>query len=72
MREAQRPAIGNLLSALGATPATGSSLAVGMPVKIAGTTAVGTVEKINGKRITVQFGMVRSVMDAQKLVPAKP
>lgn len=72
MREAQRPAIGNLLSALGAAPATGSSLAVGMPVKIVGTTAVGTVEKINGKRITVQFGMVRSVMDAQKLVPAKP
>ncbi len=72
LREAQRPAIGTLLSALGAKPQSTEGLAIGMPVKIIGTTAIGTVEKINGKRITVQFGMVRSVMDAQKLVPAKP
>ncbi|MCM1514874.1 MAG: Smr/MutS family protein [Paraprevotella sp.] len=72
IREAQRPAIGTLLSALGAKPQSTEGLAIGMPVKIIGTTAIGTVEKINGKRITVQFGMVRSVMDAQKLVPAKP
>lgn len=72
IREAQRPAIGNLLSALGAKPQSTEGLAIGMPVKIIGTTAIGTVEKINGKRITVQFGMVRSVMDAQKLAPAKP
>lgn len=70
-QEAQRPALGTLLSALGAKPKNESGLAVGMPVKIIGTTAIGTVEKIDGKRITVQFGMVRSVMDAKKLVPAK-
>ena len=72
VQEAQRPALGNLLSALGAHPKNDNGLAVGMPVKIVGTTAIGTVEKIDGKRITVQFGMVRSVMDAKKLVPAKP
>ncbi len=72
LREAQRPAIGNLLSALGAAPQNTDGLVIGMPVKIIGTTAIGTVEKINGKRITVQFGMVRSVMDATKLTPAKP
>lgn len=71
IREAQRPAIGNLLSALGAKPQNTGGLAIGMPVKIIGTTAVGTIEKINGKRVTVQFGMVRSVIDAHKLVPAK-
>lgn len=71
LREAQRPAIGSLLSALGAQPKTTDGLVIGMPVKIIGTTAIGTVEKINGKRITVQFGMVRSVMDAAKLTPAK-
>ena len=72
VQDAQRPALGNLLSALGAQPKNDNGLAVGMPVKIIGTTAIGTVEKIDGKRITVQFGMVRSVMDAKKLVPAKP
>ena len=71
-QEAQRPALGTLLSALGAKPKNDSVFAVGMPVKIIGTTAIGTVEKIDGKKITVQFGMVRSVMDAKKLVPAKP
>ena len=72
MQESQRPALGTLLTALGAQPQNTSGLAIGMPVKIVGTTAIGTVEKINGKKITVQFGMVRSVMDAKKLVPAKP
>lgn len=72
VQDAQRPALGNLLGALGAQPKNDNGLAVGMPVKIIGTTAIGTVEKIDGKRITVQFGMVRSVMDAKKLVPAKP
>ena len=72
VQDAQRPALGNLLSALGAQSKNDNGLAVGMPVKIIGTTAIGTVEKIDGKRITVQFGMVRSVMDAKKLVPAKP
>jgi DNA mismatch repair protein MutS2 len=43
-----------------------------MTVKIIGTTAIGKVEKIDGKKITVQFGMVRSILDAKKLVPAKP
>ena len=71
MQESQRPALGTLLTALGAQPQNTSGLAIGMPVKIVGTTAIGTVEKINGKKITVQFGMVRSVMDAKKLVPAK-
>ena len=71
-QEAQRPALGTLLSALGAKPKNDGVFAVGMPVKIIGTTAIGTVEKIDGKKITVQFGMVRSVMDAKKLVPAKP
>ena len=71
VQDAQRPALGNLLSALGAQQKNDNGLTVGMPVKIIGTTAIGTVEKIDGKRITVQFGMVRSVMDAKKLVPAK-
>ncbi len=70
--ETTQPALSNLLGALGAKPQSTEGLAVGMPVKIIGTTAVGTVEKINGQRITVQFGMVRSVMDAKKLTPAKP
>lgn len=70
--EAQRPALGTLLSALGAQKTNPNGLAVGMPVKIIGTTAIGTVEKIDGKKITVQFGMVRSVMDEAKLTPAKP
>ena len=72
VQDAQRPALGTLLSALGAKTKNDSGLAVGMPVKIIGTTAIGTVEKIDGKRITVQFGMVRSVMDIKKLTPAKP
>lgn len=72
VQEAQRPALGTLLSALGAKPKNESGFAVGMPVKIIGTTAIGTVEKIDDKRITVQFGMVRSVMDIKKLAPAKP
>ncbi len=72
LREAQRPAIGDLLSALSTKQQSTEGLAIGMPVKIIGTTAIGTVEKINGNRITVQFGMVRSVMDAKKLTPAKP
>ena len=72
IQESQRPALGTLLTALGAQPQNTSGLAVGMPVKIVGTTAIGTVEKINGQKITVQFGMVRSVMDAKKLLPAKP
>ena len=71
-QEAQRPALGSLLSALGAKTQDSTGLAIGMPVKIIGTTAIGTVEKIDGKKITVQFGMVRSVMDAKKLTPAKP
>lgn len=71
--EAQRPALGNLLSALGGKPQSPSNgLSVGMTVKIIGTTAIGKVEKIDGKKITVQFGMVRSILDAKKLVPAKP
>lgn len=72
VQEAQRPALETLLSALGAKSKNDSGFAVGMPVKIIGTTAIGTVEKIDGKRITVQFGMVRSVMDIKKLTPAKP
>jgi DNA mismatch repair protein MutS2 len=71
MQEAQRPALGSLLSALGAKNQNQNGLSIGMSVKIIGTTAIGTVEKIDGKRITVQFGMVRSVIDSQKLVPAK-
>ena len=72
VQDAQRPALGSLLSALGAKTKNDCGFAVGMPVKIIGTTAIGTVEKIDGKRITVQFGMVRSVMDIKKLTPAKP
>lgn len=71
LQEAQRPALGTLLNALGARPQDQGSLTVGMPVKIIGTTAIGTVEKVDGKRVTVQFGMVRSVMDIKKLTPAK-
>ena len=71
IQQSQQPALGNLLSALGAKPQGANGISVGMTVKIAGTTAIGTVEKIDGSKITVQFGMVRSVMDAKKLVPAK-
>ena len=71
VQEAQRPALGTLLSALSTKHKNENGFAIGMPVKIIGTTAIGTVEKIDGKKITVQFGMVRSVMDAKKLVPAK-
>lgn len=73
MKAAQRPALSSLLTTLGAkTDKEAGGLTVGMTVKIIGTTAVGKVEKIDGKRVTVQFGMVKSVMDAQKLAPAKP
>ena len=71
VQEAQCPALGTLLSALSTKHKNENGFAIGMPVKIIGTTAIGTVEKIDGKKITVQFGMVRSVMDAKKLVPAK-
>ena len=71
IQDAQRPALGSLLTALGAKSQSQNGLSIGMSVKIIGTTAVGTVEKIDGKRITVQFGMVRSVIDSKKLVPSK-
>lgn len=71
IQDAQRPALGSLLTALGTKSQSQNGLSIGMSVKIIGTTAVGTVEKIDGKRITVQFGMVRSVIDSKKLVPSK-
>lgn len=71
IQDAQHPALGSLLTALGAKSQSQNGLSIGMSVKIIGTTAVGTVEKIDGKRITVQFGMVRSVIDSKKLVPSK-
>lgn len=70
-QEASRPALGSLLTALGMKQQNKSGFAIGMPVKIVGTTAIGTVERIDGTRITVQFGMVRSVIDAKKLAPTK-
>lgn len=70
-QEAHNPAIGSLLNALSTKSNTIGGLSVGMTVKIVGTTAIGKVEKIDGKKVTVQFGMVRSVMDYKKLVPAK-
>ena len=67
---AQKPVLGNLLNALGAKVQPQDKFTKGMTVKIAGTTAIGTVEKTDGNKVTVQFGMIRSILDAKKLVPA--
>jgi DNA mismatch repair protein MutS2 len=67
---AQKPVLGNLLNALGAKIQPQDKFTKGMTVKIAGTTAIGTVEKTDGNKVTVQFGMIRSILDAKKLVPA--
>lgn len=66
----QQPLLSGLLGAL-QNKAQQDSFAIGEPVKIKGTTAIGTVEKVNGKKITVLFGMVRSTLDISKLEPAK-
>lgn len=66
----QKPLLNGLLGALQEN-ARKDGYAIGEPVKIKGTTAIGTVEKVNGSKITVQFGMVRSTMDVSKLEPAK-
>ena len=66
----QQPLLSGLLGAL-QNKAQQDCFAIGEPVKIKGTTAIGTVEKVNGKKITVLFGMVRSTLDVSKLEPAK-
>ena len=70
--DAQKPALSGLMEALAQKPRQEGDFAIGEPVKIIGTTAVGTVEKVNGKKVTVQFGMVRSTIDASRLTAAKP
>ncbi len=69
-QDTQKPLLGGLLGAL-QDNAQKDCFAIGEPVKIKGTTAIGTVEKVSGKKITVQFGMVRSTIDASKLENAK-
>lgn len=73
-QQTNKPALADLLNVLSASPKSNAPFAIGEPVKIIGTTAIGTVEKIlqDGKKVTVQFGMVRSTLDASKLVAAKP
>jgi DNA mismatch repair protein MutS2 len=71
-KAAQQPALGSLLNALGAKSQPKDKFVKGMSVKIVGTTAIGIVEKVEGNRVTVQFGMVRSILDAKKLVPTSP
>ena len=66
----QQPLLSGLLGAL-QNKAQKDIFAIGEPVKIKGTTAIGTVEKVNGNKITVLFGMVRSTLDVSKLEPAK-
>ena len=49
-----------------------TQLKPGATVRIKGQTAVGQVEQINGKRVTVLFGAMRTTVDLKRLEPAKP
>lgn len=70
--QSQQQALGALLGTLGTQrQQETSAIYPGQDVKIAGTTAVGRVEKVNGARITVMFGHVRSVVDIKRLVPVR-
>ncbi len=51
--------------------ATGGTIAIGSSVRIKGQNAVGTVDEINGKRASVLFGMMRTLVDVKKLEAAK-
>ena len=70
--QSQQKALGALLGSLGTQrQQETSAICPGQDVKIAGTTAIGKVEKVNGARITVMFGHVRSVVDIKRLVPVR-
>lgn len=70
---AQTSGLANLLSSLQkpTSVATQERIMVGSTVRIKGQNAVGKVEDINGKRASVLFGMIRTVVDLKKIEPAQ-
>jgi len=48
------------------------AITVGATVRMKGQTAVGIVESISGKRATVQFGLMRTIVDVKRLEHATP
>ena len=44
----------------------------GIFVRIKGQTSAGRVETIDGKRVTVVFGTMRTIVDIKRLVPSEP
>ena len=44
---------------------------MGQFVRIKGQTSVGRLEEIDGKRATVVFGTMRSIVDVKRLIPAE-
>ncbi|MCD8302614.1 MAG: Smr/MutS family protein [Prevotellaceae bacterium] len=49
-----------------------TAMAVGSTVRIKGQTSVGTLLSISGKRATVLFGLMRTIVDLRRLEPAEP
>ena len=52
--------------------ASGLSLVPGATCRIKGQTSVGKLESIDGKRATVVFGTMRTIVDLKRLLPAEP
>ncbi len=52
------------------TPST--AISVGSYVRIKDQNAIGKVEELKGKRATVIFGQMRTIVDVKRLEPAKP
>lgn len=48
-----------------------SNVEVGQTCRIKGQTSVGVLESIDGKRATVLFGTMRTIVDMKRLVPAE-
>lgn len=53
------------------TPTAKRNLKVGDKVTLMGQDTVGTIEKVNGKQVEVQFGGLKSVVSQDRLVEAK-
>ncbi len=51
---------------------TPTSIDVGSHVRIKGQDSIGRVEEVNGKRATVIFGQMRTIVDVKRLEPATP
>lgn len=62
----------NLSAPVAANVQNSVSLVPGATCRIKGQTTVGKLESIDGKRATVVFGTMRTIVDLKRLLPAEP